>query len=186
MWSGEFRGVPFSLSENGHECSAPLYTYRETALAAPVYTPGGEEDKEGDAMNWKLVLQLSIFGLAMGIATVFFIPSKIEPAFWLAIFLVCAYAIARASATRRFLHGLALGIANSVWITSAHIVLSAHYLANHAQEAAMMRSMPLPDSPRLMMAMTGPVVGVVSGVVIGLLALAAGLVVKPAPRPAAG
>jgi hypothetical protein len=148
--------------------------------------PGGNKDQKGDTMNWKLVLQLSIFGLAMGIATVFFIPSKIEPAFWLAIFLVSAYAIARASATGRFLHGLALGIANSVWITTAHIVLSAHYLANHAQEAAMMQSMPLPDSPRLMMAMMGLVAGIVSGVVIGLLALAAGLAVKPAPGSAEG
>jgi hypothetical protein len=137
-------------------------------------------------MNWKLVLQLSIFGLAMGIATVFFIPSKVEPAFWLAIFLVSAYTIARSTATRRFLHGLALGIANSVWITTAHIVLFEHYAANHAQEMAMMQSMPLPVSPRLMMALMGLVAGVVSGMVIGLITLAAGLVVKPMPGPAAG
>lgn len=45
-------------------------------------------------MDWKLVLSLSLFGLAMGLATVFFIPSNIEPAFWLVIFLVCAYIIA--------------------------------------------------------------------------------------------
>jgi len=137
-------------------------------------------------MNWKLVLQLSMFGFAMGIATVFLIPSKIEPAFWLPIFLVCAYAIARTSATMRFLHGLALGIANSVWITAAHILFSARYLANHAQEAAMIGSMPLPDSPRLMMAVMGLVAGIVSGVVIGLLALAAGLLVKQSPKPAGG
>jgi hypothetical protein len=30
-------------------------------------------------MNWKLIIQLSMFGLAMGIATVFVIPSNIEP-----------------------------------------------------------------------------------------------------------
>jgi len=36
-----------------------------------------------------------------------------------------------------------------------------------------MSSMPLPDSPRLMMALVGPVIGVVSGAVIGLLALIA-------------
>jgi hypothetical protein len=132
-------------------------------------------------MNWKLVLQLSIFGLAMGIATVFFIPSKIEPAFWLAIFLVCAYIIARRCAAMRFLHGLALGVVNSVWVTTAHVLLFEHYAANHAQEMAMMHSMPMPASPRLMMALTGPVIGIVSGVVIGLLALAAGLLVKPEP-----
>jgi integrase len=34
----------------------------------------------------------------------------------------------------------------------------------------MMKSVPLPDSPRLMMALTGPLIGVVSGAVIGLFA----------------
>lgn len=32
-------------------------------------------------MNWKLIVRLSLFGLAMGIATMFLIPSTIEPIF---------------------------------------------------------------------------------------------------------
>ena len=75
-------------------------------------------------MNWKLIFQLSLFGLAMGIATVYVIPSKIEPAFWLVIFLYCAYAIAKCSGGKNFLHGLLLGIANSIWITAAHVLPS--------------------------------------------------------------
>jgi hypothetical protein len=125
-------------------------------------------------MNWKLILQLSMFGLAMGLGTVFFIPSKVEPAFWLPIFLLCAYAVAGACPAGRFGHGVLLGIANSFWITSAHVLFFTQYIAGHAREAEMMKSMPMPDSPRLMMAMTGPVIGVVSGVVIGLFALVAG------------
>ena len=127
-------------------------------------------------MNWKLVLQLSMFGLAMGIATVFFIPSKIEPAFWLAIFLVSAFLIAKQCASKRFLHGLLLGLANSVWITAAHVLLFDRYIANHAREAEMMKALPMP--PQLMMIVSGPVAGIVSGVIIGLLALLAGKVVK--------
>ncbi len=131
-------------------------------------------------MNWKLILQLSLFGLAMGIATVYVIPSNIEPIFWLAIFCICAFLIARASGSAggRFLHGLLLGIANSVWITSVHILLFSDYLARHAREVEMMKSMPLPGSPRLMMAIMGPIIGVISGVVIGLFALVTGLMVK--------
>jgi hypothetical protein len=34
----------------------------------------------------------------------------------------------------------------------------------------MMTSMPLPDSPRLMMAMTGSIIGLVSGLILGLFA----------------
>ena len=37
----------------------------------------------------------------------------------------------------------------------------------------MMSSMPFPNSPRLMMALVGPVIGIVSGAVIGLFALVA-------------
>jgi hypothetical protein len=133
-------------------------------------------------MNWKLVGQLSLFGLAMGFATVYFIPSKIEPAFWLPIFLVSAWMIARAGTGRPLLHGVALGVANSAWITSAHILLVQDYLATHPAEAEMMKSMPLPDSPRLMMAMTGSVIGVVSGLVIGLLAVMATRLLKARSR----
>ena len=124
-------------------------------------------------MNWKLIVQLSFLGLAMGVATVFVIPSATEPLFWLAVFGISAYLIARRTAGRRFLHGVMVGVANSVWVTASHVLLFTQYIANHPQEAAMMSSMPMPDSPRLMMMLVGPVIGVVSGAVIGLLAVIA-------------
>ena len=137
-------------------------------------------------MNWKLVFQLSLFGLAMGIATVFLIPGRIEPLFWLVIFVICAYFIATRSGGRHFVHGLVLGIVNSIWVTGSHVLLFASYVANHPREAAMMSSMPLPTHPRLMMVLTGPVIGVLSGLVLGLFAVLAGKVVRPkgsAPAP---
>ena len=129
-------------------------------------------------MNWKLVLELSLFGLAMGLGTVFFIPSQIEPGFWLVIFIFCAYTIARRSPQKRFQTGVFLGLANCFWITGAHILFFSQYLAGHPQEAEMMKSMPMPDSPRLMMALAGPVIGLISGIVIGMFALIAGRLVK--------
>lgn len=130
-------------------------------------------------MDWKLIFGLSLFGLAMAIGTVFVIPSNVEPIFWLVIFLVCAFLIARRRPDRHFLHGLLVGIVNSVWVTGAHIIFFSQYIANHPKEAAMMSSMPLPDSPRLMMACVGPIVGVISGAIIGLFAYVAGKLVKP-------
>jgi uncharacterized membrane protein len=38
--------------------------------------------------------------------------------------------------------------------------------------------MPMPDSPRLMMLLTGPIVGIVSGLVLGLFSLAASKLVR--------
>jgi hypothetical protein len=129
-------------------------------------------------MNWKLILQLSLFGLAMGIATVFFIPSTIEPLFWLAVFIVCAYVIARRAPDRYFVHGLMVSLVNSVWVTGAHVLLFSQYAAHHPEEMAMMSSMPLADHPRRMMMIVGPIVGVVSGFVLGLFAVVAHRLVR--------
>jgi hypothetical protein len=124
-------------------------------------------------MNWKLILQLSLFGLFMGVATVFFISSAVEPFCWLVVFVISAYAIARGAPGRPFLHGVCVGLANSVWVTASHILLVNEYLARHPREAAMMSSMPMPTHPRLMMALTGPVIGLISGVVLGVFAVVA-------------
>jgi len=112
----------------------------------------------------------------MAIATVFVIPSSIEPIFWLVIFIVCAVIIARQVPSRRFLHGLMVGIVNSIWVTGAHILFFNAYIANHAKEAAMMQNSPMP--PRVMMAVIGPVIGVISGIVLGLFAWIAGKFVR--------
>ena len=131
-------------------------------------------------MRWPLILALSLFGLAMAVATISEIPSAVEPVFWLAIFLVCAYVIARRARRLVFLHGVVLGIVNSVWITGAHVLWFATYIANHPREAAMSASMPLPTHPRVMMAIVGPIVGIVSGAIIGIFALVAARFVRPA------
>ena len=132
------------------------------------------------SIDYNLILQLSLFGLAMAFATVFVIPSNIEPIFWLAIFVTCAVIIAKRRSDKHFIHGFLVSLVNCVWVTTAHMLLFESYLERHPQEAAMMKNMPMPDSPRLMMLMTGPVVGVISGLVLGLFAFIAGKLVKPA------
>jgi hypothetical protein len=94
-------------------------------------------------MNWNLIFKLSLLGLAMAFATVYFIPSNIEPFCWLIIFIVCAYVIAKNCSSKFFLHGLMVSIVNAVWITAAHILLFDTYISHHPQEAAMMVKMPI-------------------------------------------
>ena len=129
-------------------------------------------------MNWKLILQLSFFGLFMGLATVYFIPSTIEPVCWLAIFIISAWLIAKNAPGKYFLHGFLVSLVNCVWITGSHILLFASYSINHAKEMDMMAKMPMANHPRMMMLLTGPVVGIISGLVLGLFAFAAGKMVK--------
>ena len=129
-------------------------------------------------MNWKLIFQLSLFGLAMAFGTVFFISSGIEPICWLIIFVICAYLIAKNCSSRYFLHGFLVSLVNSVWITAAHILLFKTYILNHPREAEMISKMPMPEHPRLMMLFTGPVVGAISGLVLGLFAFIASKFVR--------
>src|ERR1700712_4231696 len=100
-------------------------------------------------MNWRLIFQLSLFGLAMGVATVFFLPSTIEPFFWLAIFIASAWMIATRAPGNYFLHGQFVGIGNSIWITAVHVAFFSAYADRHASEVAMMGQMGLPTHPRL-------------------------------------
>ncbi len=124
-------------------------------------------------MNWKLIFQLSLFGLAMAIGTVFWIPSDREPYFWLVIFVVCAMIIARRATGKFFLHGLLVSLANSVWITAFHGLWFKTYIINHPREAEMLSTTPMPAHPRIMMLLTGPVVGFISGLVLGVFAFIA-------------
>jgi hypothetical protein len=134
-------------------------------------------------MNGKLVVLLSAFGLVMGLATVFVVPSSVEPIGWLVVFLVSAYCIALYAPGRYFLHGLAVSLANCVWVTGSHILLFNQYVANHAAEMEMMRAMPMANHPRLLMLATGPVIGLVSGLVLGLFAVVAHKLVGVRNRP---
>lgn len=119
-------------------------------------------------MSWKLIFGLSLFGLAMAFATVYVVPSSLEPWLWLGIFIVCAFIIAKRAPKRYFLHGLCVSLVNCLWITGAHYLLYDAYAAQHAEEIAMAAKMGTMPA-RTMMLVTGPVIGVVSGIVLGFL-----------------
>ncbi len=131
-------------------------------------------------MNWKLIFGLSLFGLLMAFATVYWIPSSIESFIWLPIFLLCAWLIAKNAPGKYFLHGLLVSLVNCVWITGVHIKLSTAYIANHPQEADMYAQMFAKTGLSMHRAMLvfGPVIGIISGIVLGLFAFAASKIFK--------
>lgn len=132
-------------------------------------------------INGNLIFRLSLFGLVMAIATVFWIPGNIEMYFWLPIFIFCAWVIAKKAPGKFFLHGFLVSLLNSAYITSAHIIFYSTYIARHADEAAMFEKMNTSMSPQVMMALMGPVFGILFGLILGFFAFIAGKVVK---RPA--
>jgi len=133
-------------------------------------------------MNWKIIFQLSAFGLIMALATVSLIPQNIEPIFWLVIFVFCAWVIAKVCPGKYFLHGFLVSLVNCIWIVAAHIIFYKSYMADHPDMASMNKSMPaaLAVHPRVAMAVVGPIFGIVSGVILGVFAIIASSIVKKA------
>ncbi|SRR6266480_6758837 len=133
-------------------------------------------------MNWKLIFGLSLFGLAMAIATVFWIPSSIEWIFWLIIFIICAYLIAKNAPGNYFLHGFLVSLVNSFWITVAHVMFFTTFNQNHPEMEEMVAKLPLHEHPKRLMAIMGPIFGVLFGLVLGLFAFIASKMVKKQPQ----
>lgn len=131
-------------------------------------------------MNFKLILILSLFGLAMAIATVSLIPSAIEPLFWLVIFIVCAIAIAKKAPGKYFLHGFLVSIVNSVWITAAHCLMFYTYITTHPEFLLATGGLPpaLAGHPRRVMVPIGIISGIFFGLILGLFSWIASKIFK--------
>jgi len=125
-------------------------------------------------MNWKLIIQLSFFGLIMAFATISLIPYKIEPAFWLVIFVFSAYVIAKVCTGKYFLQGFIVSLINCLWITLAHFWFYDSYAANHADVVAMYTG----NHQRQKLLEFAPIFGVACGIIQGLFAFVASKMVK--------
>jgi hypothetical protein len=121
-------------------------------------------------MNWKLILALSLFGAAMGVASLFGLTGRAEPLLWLVIFIFYAWVIASRARGKYFLHGFLASVLNGVWITAIHATFFSMYIANNPE---MIRGVPSGYNPRVLMIIFGPIVGALFGVVAGLFAFIA-------------
>jgi hypothetical protein len=125
-------------------------------------------------MNWKLILALSLFGLAMAVGSLFGL-GLAEPILWLVIFIIYALVIAKRAPGKYFLHGFLVSVVNSVWITAIHAGFFSIYAKNNPQ---FVQSTPPGMNPRLLMIIMGPFFGVLFGLVAGLFAFIASKIVK--------
>ena len=118
----------------------------------------------------------------MAVATVFLIPEKAEPIFWLFIFIFSAYVIAKTVSKNYFLHGFCVSLVNCIWITAAHIIFYSTYITNHPNAIKMSANMPYSTHPRAQMLVMGPIFGIGFGLVLGFFAFIASLIVKKKAR----
>jgi hypothetical protein len=117
-------------------------------------------------MNWKLIFLLSLLAIPMAFGTVYFIPNYIEPALWIVIFLFCAYIVASYCTRRFFWNGFMISIFNCIWITAVHFIFFDAYYKFHPELARMNDA--TPEAMRYGMLVIGPLVGIFSGLILGL------------------
>jgi hypothetical protein len=132
---------------------------------------GGGPSGNLAAMNGRLVLALSLFGLVIGIGTVFAFPPEGGIFLSIAFLVACAVIIAKRAPGNYFLHSLAVCALGSIWLAGTQALLLDVYLAHHPMKAMLAAKGPLP--PRLMMVVTAPVLSLIPGSILALLSLAA-------------
>jgi hypothetical protein len=136
-------------------------------------------------MNWKLIFLLSLAGLAMSYLTVSILNMNMENIAWGVIILFYGYMVARYCNEKYFLNGFMISIVNCVWVTGVHLLFFNEYIANHAE---MVKNMDLfhmnATQPKISMLLTGPVVGIVFGIVVGAVSWLFSKIVKKMPAGA--
>ena len=130
-------------------------------------------------MNWKLVFGLAAFGPAMGLASTWGLTHNVEWAFWIAIFLFCAVAVARGVATRLFAHGLLVGCIGGALSPLVQAALFTTYASHNPKVVDSLLQTPGALAPRTFFLVVAPFIGILSGLLQGLLAWAAGKLLKP-------
>jgi len=117
----------------------------------------------------------------MAFATVSLIPQNIEPAFWLVIFIFCAFVIAKVCCGKYFLHGFLVSLINCIWLTAVHAIYYKIYTAHHPDVASMGTNIlrgGFATHPRMAMVIVGPVLGVMFGIILGLFTVVASKIVN--------
>ena len=126
----------------------------------------------------ELIFRLSLFGLLMGLATIWFIPYQYEIYFWVIIFLYCGYCIGKIHRGNWFLHGVFVTTLSGLWYSLAHVFFYHQYMGYHPEEFMMLKRLGLDSNPKGAMLVTGPMFGAIFGILQGGIAVGAHLLRK--------
>ena len=120
-------------------------------------------------MNWQLILLLSLFGILMGTLSVRGFTKKIEPVLWLVFGFFTAFMISGNVSENAFWHGFVIGIFWGVLNSAIQSIFFDTYLKNNPkyQEGFKKSSF---VKPRYFILLVGPMIGLVTGTVLGGLA----------------
>ncbi|MGH9966251.1 MAG: hypothetical protein ACREBG_00240 [Pyrinomonadaceae bacterium] len=129
-------------------------------------------------MNWRLVSSLSVFGVAMGVASVLGLTKGLEPVMWPIIGIFCAIWIARKARQKYLLHGFFAGLLAGGIAPLIQALLFSTYTANNPRVAEGLKDLPAGFSPQSFFFVLVPIIAVLSGLVLGLLSWVTGKIVR--------
>ncbi|HXF04222.1 MAG TPA: hypothetical protein VNM72_02265 [Blastocatellia bacterium] len=137
-------------------------------------------------MNWKLIVSLSGLGVLMGGASVLGLTRGSEGVLWLVFAALATVVIVRKAQTRPLLHGFFVGLIGGGLAPVVQFLFFSTYLASNPEVAEQFSRVPSGLGARYFVLVLAPVIGLVSGVALGLICwLGARLVVRR-KGPAAG
>ena len=123
-------------------------------------------------MNYKFILPLLLFGVLMGFAAVKGLLSNLELMYWLFIYLVCGLVLAKTSSQKYFLNGFVLGICISIVASLIQILFFDEYLLNNSEVNMELNKLPSSSEPKTFFIMIAPIIGLISGLVLGVFTVA--------------
>ncbi|MFZ1323512.1 MAG: hypothetical protein WAT71_18320 [Ignavibacteria bacterium] len=123
-------------------------------------------------MNWNLILKLSLFGLLMGVLSVFgLLPTGFEFFPWLIIAVISGYLISKHTTKLIITQSVVLGLFMGIIVSVFQAVFFDKLIENNPGSLDGLKEIPTAMEPQYVLLFSGPFIGIIFGIVIGLIAL---------------
>ena len=121
-------------------------------------------------MDWTTIILLSLFGIIMGALSVKGFTQKLEPFLWLLFGIITSLVLSKNLDQKTFLHGLLIGLAWGIVNGLTQSAFFDTYLENNSYlQEGFKKTIFI--QPRYFVLITGPIIGLITGLVVGGLSL---------------
>lgn len=119
-------------------------------------------------MNCELIGLLGGFGVLMGVASVLGFTNGMEGLLWLVIGIICVVFIVWRAPLRPFLHGFFVSLIGGAVAPVIQSFFFSAYMANNPELSNRFAEIPGGLDARYFVVMLAPIIGLISGLVLGL------------------
>jgi hypothetical protein len=123
-----------------------------------------------NSMDWKAIIILSTFGPLMGFLSVKGFTLKLEPFLWLLFGIATSLILSKNIEHNTMMHGLCIGLLWGIGNGLIQTLFFENYLANNPQVRDNFIKITF-IQPRYFVLVTAPVIGLITGLVLGGLSL---------------